>query len=649
MYSESKTLVQLLYNSKEKFGNLPFLKYRENGVYKSITYSEVYEMVESLSASLYDLGVRKGDKVGIVSDNMYKWFITDMAILSLGAVDIPRGSDSTASEISFIMKHGDAKYCFVEDCEQADKALSFIEETPDIKSLILLTGDINDIKNPNKNKVAISRFDNMLVEGKTLKIKYKEELLKVKDSITREDLATLIYTSGTTGLPKGVMLLHKNLMHNVQSLTDVLPFKEGKERWLSVLPVWHVYERTVEYIVLSMGAVLAYSKPTAKHLLPDLAEIKPTYMVSVPRIWEAVYNGIINNMKKESSIRRGFFYFFTGIAEIYVNYKKLFFGKLPVFKKKNIFVSLWDKISSIFVIAGLFIPYGLGNVLVFSKIRKKTGGKFRGIISGGGALPEYIDRFFSSVGIKLLEGYGLTETAPIVGVRSQGSPIYPNTLVYKTVGRPAPGVEVMIGDENWSPLSNQHEKGIIYIKGDLVMAGYYKNPEKTEQILKNGWLNSGDLGRLTITGELQITGRAKDTIVLTGGENVEPEPVENKLLESPLINQIIVVGQDRKTLGALIIPQKENLEEFAKSKNIAFKEFEDLCKNKEIIDEYSAIVKNKINTANGFKSFERITCFTLIATPFEIGKELTLSLKMRRNVIMEKYAETIEEIYSEIS
>lgn len=642
MYWNIKTLVDLLYYCNERYGKFTFLKFKVNNSFESISYNEFTDIVESLASSLYELGVRKGDKVAIISDNMYKWLITDMAILSLGGVDIPRGSDSTSSEISYILKHSDSKFCFVQDPEQADKVLSFINEIPEINNIILLTGSLDEIKNSNKDKVILSHYDDMLKKGEELKVKYSSTLKELRETITREDLATLIYTSGTTGLPKGVMLLHKNLMHNVHSLTDVLPYIEGKERWLSVLPVWHVYERTLEYIIMSMGAIMAYSKPTAKHLLPDLSEIKPTYMVSVPRIWESLYSGIINNMKKESQLKRDMFYFFTNIGKIYIHFYKSLTGKLPVFRRPPLFLLILDKLFSLFVVISLFIPRQLGDILVFSKIRLKTGGKFRGMISGGGALPEYVDRFFSGIGVHILEGYGLTETAPIIGVRSF------KTLVYKTVGKPAPGVEVMIGDENWNRLKNQHEKGIIYIKGDLVMAGYYKNQEKTNEVLKDGWLCTGDLGRLTISGEIQITGRAKDTIVLTGGENIEPEPIENKLLEEQLIQQVIVVGQDRKTLGALIVPQKDNLEEFARSKEINYKDFDDLCKNQIIIDDFAKVIKNKINFANGFKSFEKITCFALLSTPFEVGKEMTLSLKMKRNVIMDKYNAVIEDMYSKI-
>ena len=215
--------------------------------------------------------MRKGDKVGIISDNMYKWIISDMAILNLGAVDVPRGSDSTASEISYILKHSDAKYCFVEDNEQASKVISFSNDMPELKTIILLTGNLDEVE-LNSN-IKIYHFDNLLEEGRILKTQLASQLSEIKKSTTREDLATLIYTSGTTGLPKGVMLLHKNIMHNIHSLTEVIPFDEGRERWVSVLPVWHVYERTVEYIIIAMGGVMAYSKPTAKHLLPDFAAL----------------------------------------------------------------------------------------------------------------------------------------------------------------------------------------------------------------------------------------------------------------------------------------------------------------------------------------------------------------------------------------
>lgn len=644
MYENLKTLVEVIYNSKKEFGNKDFIKYRENNsAFKSITFNEFVELMENIAAALYDLGVRKGDKIAIVSDNLYKWLIMDMAILSLGASDVPRGADTRPNELSYILEHSDSRFCVVEDSYQADKVLSILDNLKNIKDIILLTGKIEDIKNPNANNIKFYYFDQLLEKGKELKASLKDELEKIRLSITENDLATIIYTSGTTGLPKGVMLLHKNIMQNLHGMPEVVPVIPGKERWLSVLPVWHVFERTVEYCIMITGGLLAYSKPIAKQLLPDLEEIKPTYMASVPRIWEALYNGIITNVKKGSPIKKIMFNLFVSIGLIFTKAKRILLGWNPIFKKEFFLFKFFKKIGALIVMFFLFGFDLLGNILIYSKIRSKTGGFLKGPISGGGALPEYIDNFFSTIKINILEGYGLTETSPIVGVRDYYRP------VFRTIGKPAPGVEVMIGDENWNRLPNQHAKGVVYIKGDLVMAGYYKNKEKTDEIIKEGWLNTGDLGRLTLTGELQLLGRAKDTIVLLGGENVEPAPIEDKLLEDPLISQAIIVGQDKRTLGVLIVPDKENLEEFAKANGISFSNFEELCKHRIIIDEFSKRIKNKINVQNSFRNFEKIGCFELLSTPFEVGKELTSSLKMKRNVIFDKYKDLIENMYKKVS
>ncbi|MCG8569389.1 MAG: long-chain fatty acid--CoA ligase [Spirochaetes bacterium] len=639
MYEECQTIVDLTYRGDKNFPDKPFLKYRENEIYQSITFSQFRQLTEQLAASLYELGLRKGDKVGIVSDNLYKWLVTDMAILSIGAVDVPRGSDTQPPEVEYILQHSEATMCFVEDSLQADKVINLLKNLTKIKNIILLTGEISGIKEKAPSSVSITTFDDLMEKGKTLLSKYESVLKECRQNLTKDDLATIIYTSGTTGAPKGVMLLHKNIMQNVHSMPEVLTVTD-KDRWLSVLPVWHVFERTVEYCAFVCCSVLAYSKPTARYLLPDMAEIKPTYMVSVPRIWESIYAGIIKKINSGSPISKALFYFFTKIGLYYSNAFKTLTGMEPHFKKQNSIVKLVRKILALLEMILLFVPQALGNLLVFKKIRAKTGGCLKGPISGGGKLPEYVDDFFAAIKIDILEGYGLTETAPIVSVRNKQS------RVRSTIGRPAPGVEVMIGDENWQPLSNQHDKGVVYIKGDLVMAGYYKEPEKTAAILKNGWLNTGDLGRKTITNEVQIIGRAKDTIVLMGGENIEPEPIEGKLLESHLINQIIVVGQDKKNLGALVIPDEENLILEVKEMGIKDASYLELIENEKIKMLFADIIKDKISHKNHFRDFEKITCFKLLSSPFEIGVEMTQTLKLKRNIIHEKYHNEIEEMYT---
>ena len=642
MFEELKTLVDVIYNSKKEYNDKIFLKYKIDDKFNSISFNQFIEMAEYFSASLYNIGIRKDSKIGIVSENHYKWLIADMGIILLGAVDVPRGSDSTAKELLYILNHSEVKYCLVENPTQLEKIISIKSKLPKLKYFILFSGKKEDINQKIPLGVKVLYFDDLLEKGKKIFNKYKVKLKLIREKIRENDLVTIIYTSGTTGTPKGVMLIHRNIMQNIRSLPDVIDIT-SKERWLSILPVWHVFERTIEYIIMATGGLMAYSKPTARHLLPDFAEIKPTFMVSVPRIWEALYQSIVNKVKKDSKLRWLIFNFFIKVGIYYSLAWKELKGLKPLFKKQFFLISIIKKIGAIFIVFLLAIFNFLGDKIVYSNIREKTGGYLRGPISGGGALPEYIDRFFSAIKMEILEGWGLTETAPVIGVRLF------ERLVPKTVGAPSPGIQILICDENGIPLKNQHEKGIVYIKGDNVMAGYYKDPEKTKDVItSSGWFNTGDLGRLTLKGELQLCGRAKDTIVLIGGENIEPQPIENKLLELSLIDQVIVVGQDKKVLGALIVPSEEALLEFADKNEISYRSFEDLCNNPQIIEEYRKRIKSKINEKNGFRDYERITFFKLIQNAFQPGVELTHSLKMKRDIIFNKYKSIIEKMFKKV-
>ena len=575
----------------------------------------------------------------MISENHYKWIIADIGFMMLGAINVPRGSNSTALELEYILKHSDVKYCFVENDEQKEKILSIKKKLPKLKYLIVFNKSKNKLKKTQNKNVKIVYFDNILEQGMALIKKYEIRIKSISRKIKANDIVTIIYTSGTTGIPKGVMLSHKNILHNIKTLPVVIQI-EKNERWLSVLPIWHVFERTIEYIILATGGLIGYSKPMAKFLLPDFQEIKPTFMVAVPRIWEALYIGVISRVKKESKIKYLMIIFFIKTGTYYSKALKEFKGLMPLFKKPFFFIKYMKKVAALIIIILLYPLDLLAELLVFKKIRSLTGGHLRGPISGGGALPEYVDNFYMAIKMEILEGWGLTETAPVNGVRTF------KTKVPRTVGPLAPGVKIMIGDEKGRKLANQSEKGIVYLKGDNIMAGYYKEPEMTKKAFtKDGWFNTGDLGRLTLTGELQLCGRYKDTIVLLGGENVEPEPIENKILECPIISQVMIVGQDKKVLGALIVPSFDNLESFVKKNKINFKSNEELYKNRLVIEEIKKEIKNKINERNGFKDYERIIFFTLISKPFEPGNELTHSLKMKRNVIADNYKNLIEKMF----
>jgi len=636
MFENCKTIVDVFYQAWERFPDKVYLKYFEDGVWKGVTFGQFREMMESLSAALRSIGIRKSDKVAIISDNRWQWLVADMAVLCLGAADVPRGSDSTSQEINYILNHSESHHAFVENPEQADKVLAYIKQPLDLRTIILFTGRTEDIKEAIPQGVRVFTFDEMIEKGRAGLAADPAGFGDPRKSVDAGDLATLIYTSGTTGQPKGVMLLHKNIMHNVRTLPEVLPITP-EERWLSILPVWHIFERTVEYVIMSNCCLMAYSKPTANHLLPALEAICPTYMASVPRVWESLYTGILKKTRSESKFRYLLLRVFVWIGSLFYASKNMVTGMKPRFRRLFILFRALEVLFGAVFMALLFVPDLLGSLLVFRKIHKKTGGCLKLPVSGGGALPGHVDRFFASVKIDIFEGYGLTETSPVIAVRTLDS------RMPSTVGRPLPGVEVRICDDEGKPLANQHDKGIVFCRGQLVMSGYYKDEEKTRAVLSSdGWFNTGDLGRLTVTGELQLRGRAKDTIVLTGGENIEPEPIEAKLLENEMIHQCMVYGQDKKRLSVMIVPDQENLTAWAGANKIGFSDIGDLCSNDKVLDEYKRIVDSKISTHNGFKSFEKIFCVLLLAEAFKLGEEMTLSLKLKRNVIADKYKNQME-------
>jgi len=324
-----------------------------------------------------------------------------------------------------------------------------------------------------------------------------------------EDTATIIFTSGTTGEPKGVMLSHTNFLHQVENVPRLIHVGPG-DIWLCVLPVWHSFERIMQYVSMGRGSALAYSKPIGKIMLEDFQKVRPTWMASVPRIWEAIRAGIYRNISKQSAVTRGIFAFFVSVGGTWASLRDLFFGRLPRFRKRVRGIDSAVAAIPLLVLTPLKL---LGDLLVFRKIRARLGGRFQAGISGGGALPAQVDRFFSAAGILLLEGYGLTETAPVLGVRAQDHP------VPGTVGPVFPGTEIRILDDEGAVLP-PGTQGHIFARGPQVMKGYYKRPDLTDGMIdRDGWLATGDLGMLTWDNELKITGRAKDTIVLLGGEH----------------------------------------------------------------------------------------------------------------------------------
>ncbi len=424
-----------------------------------------------------------------------------------------------------------------------------------LKRTIVIEKNYNEI-----HSTAIFSFNEINRLGEKLLAKGDTKFSEISKTALPEDLVTIIYTSGTTADPKGVMLLNSNFMHNVRVTPPTQELNE-KDRWLSVLPSWHIFERIAEYCALSTGASTAYSKPFKQVLLPDLKDEKPTIICSVPRIWESVYKGTIDKIKKGSTLQKTIFNWAINLGEKYKKAEGILNNTIPLFDRAEYTPEELDQARR--TVKRLGWKYRLADKLVFKKIREVTGGELRFAISGGGALLEAIDIFFNTVGIIVCEGYGLTETSPVLTARN------PKDMIMFTVGPSLPEVEIKIVDkDNYDKELPNGEMGIVLVKGPMVMKGYYKNEEKTKEVIKDGWFNTGDLGKKTYNGKyLKLTGRIKDTIVLRGGENIEPLPLEDRLKESEYINMVIVVGQDKPRLGALIIPNFETLKAYTEKEN----------------------------------------------------------------------------------
>ena len=605
----------------------------EKGEFQSFTYRDVYKKVATLGTGFHKIGIKRGDHVAIISDNRMEWILADLALLGIGAIDVPRGSDSTDEEIAYILDHSESSYVLAENAVQVHKILSKKKDIKNLSRIIVFDGK-DSLSKKEIDEYDILSFAEIVDISEREFEAHPDFYEKEVDKGKLEDIATLIYTSGTTGTPKGVMLHHGSFIFQLDRVYDYVEIKEG-HRFLSVLPVWHSFERAVEYIILNAGGTLAYSKPIGAIMIPDMAQVQPQWMASVPRIWEGVRASIFRNVSKEGGVKKALFFFFTNVGIMWVILFNMFSGRMPNFKLRM----RWLDITLSCIPLILLTPFKLlGDVLVFSKIKAKLGGKFIAGISGGGALPPYVDQFFQAAGILLLEGYGLTETGPVMAVRKQKHP------VGSTVGPLFPDIEYRIIDRN-GELKGPGEKGTLYVKSDQIMKSYYKQPDQTAEVLQDGWLNTGDICIMTHHREVRIIGRSKETIVLMGGENIEPVPIEDRLNASEAILQNIVLGQDKKFLGALIVPNMEKIEEFAVQNGIAYIQPEELLSNPEIEEYIHNEIQAQVNSKTGFKPFECIFRFKILSKPFEVGKELTQTLKTRREVVNRMYEKEIKELF----
>lgn len=635
-----KTLPQMIYKKSQDFPelNIQFSKNTE-GTFLPTTYKDFVNTMLDFSAGLLSIGEKEYSNIGLICDNRKEWLVCSMGIMATKSRDIPRGSEATVKDLSYILSFAECKTVVTENKILFNRILECQNELPALQNIIIINPSDSDLSNFQTNGLNIFSYDEILSKGKNFRQNNPNKTEEIMLSGTEDDSATIIFTSGTTGTPKGVELTHKNFLCQVEDISKRLPLKQGNKA-LCMLPVWHVYERELEYFLLYVGVALCYSKPAISMLLADMKKVSPQFMATVPRIWDGIYNSIYKNIKSTKKGAGIFFSIFTWAATSLKSLRNIIYNRCKYFRKRTVFYHVFSKFLYIPVIF-LYPLKWLGDMFYFQRVRNMLGGKFQIGMSGGGSLPLKLDKFFNSIGIRLVEGYGLTETAPICCIRNAKRPIL------GTIGKIMPYCQAKVVHRNGIECK-PGEKGVLYIKGPNVMKGYYKQPELTAEVISEGeWFNTGDLVIKTYNGEIIVKGRQKDTIVLRSGENVEPLPIEDKLSESIYISQAVVVGQDENCLGALIIPDLDNICQYAKQQNINFSDKKQLLKDEEIKKLIYKEMERLINTKNGFKPFEKIGKFVFLDKPFEVGVELSPKQGIIRYKINELYKAKISLMYAD--
>lgn len=589
-----------------------------NDPYKQINWDTFHDDVYSLAAFYVEKGVKPGDRVAILSENRYEWAVMDMALQIVAGVNVSLYATLPANQCSYILNDSGSKLFFVSTGIQLKKAVEVFDECKSVDMIIAFDQPQNEKLLEPKY---VYKFEGVLAEGKKVVDKHMPEIKKRTKSLKPETLATLIYTSGTTGEPKGVMLSHDNIISNVKAAHKVLHL-DDTDRTLSFLPLCHSFERTGGYYAMLAGGAEVYYAESVDTVSKNLVEARPTVVVSVPRLFEKIFNLVLKSVEEAGGAKKKIFNWATSVGNKYA------MGKRGL-------VSLQHKIA---------------DKLVFSKLRERFGGRVRLFVSGGAALPADIGTFFAAAGMRITEGYGLTETSPVMTVSPFGKERY------GTVGHVIPGVTVAIqrvednkiiaqlsGDQYPSNLNS--DEGEILCKGSNVMQGYWGKKKETAEVMdKDGWFHTGDIGRFT-DGYLQITDRLKHMLVNAGGKNIYPGPIEDMMKSSIWIDQVVVLGEKQNYMSALIVPDLEMCKSFCRQNNIAFQTDEDLVNVKEIKE---GIDKDIKQFNKKLASHEKIRKFRLISTPFTIDSGLlTPTLKIKRKLVAEHYKELIADIYSD--
>ena len=593
-----RSIPDMLRQNAAQYEAKPAVKFRKQGNWVTLSYLQFYDRALMVARGLRKLQIQPGDKIAILSENRAGWIIADMGIQCAAAVTVPIYPTNTPEQIEYTLNHSESKIVFISSRTQYRKLLKVKDSIPGVQLVVSFERFLGESSLPLTTFYQLSEIDDPILEEERV------ELEAVIDSIDSDALMTLIYTSGTTGVPKGVMLSQGNIVFDVWSTIKKTRILEHNEIFLSFLPLSHVLERSVGYYLpLMLGGLIAFADSIEK-ISENMIEVEPTAMVCVPRLFEKIYSRIFENVHQLTLYKR-----------------KLFRNALHI-GRRYIYAYYLDRKVSLW----LRFQYAVADRIIFSKLRKRFGGNIKFCCCGGAPLDKSINEFFWIIGLPILEGYGLTETSPVLCNNSF------DQVRFGSVGTALQSTEIAIAPD-----------GEVLIRGPQVMLGYYKDPAATKEAIVDGWFKTGDIGRLE-GGFLFITDRKKELIITAGGKNVAPQPLENLLKRDKYISQAFVYGDRRPYLTALLVPTLERLLEFAREKEINYHDLNDLVVHEPVM----ALYAQRLAELNaGLAPFETIKKFVLLPHDFSIeAGELTPTLKFKRKVIAENYKEIIEGMYS---
>ena len=590
------TLTELFFEGVDRFGDAAaFQRVESVGSIAEISYDHTLKTVRQVSASLQAFGFERGDRVAILSENRPEWTVSDFGCLCSGVVSVPIYPSLTAPQVEYILQDSGAKLVFASSSDQVDKARAATAQSTTSVSIVAYDSS-------SSLPEGVISWQDFLSAGEELDAGLSDEDFR-SASLTGKphDVATILYTSGTTGQPKGVMLTHNNVASNARAVHMVLPIREG-DNTVSFLPLSHILQRMADYLFFWTGCPIGHPR-SLDTLIVDMKALRPTVVVSVPRIYEKIYNGVM----EARGIKKMLVDWAVGVADRTAGLRLA--GEEP---------------------GGLLaLQYRIADKLVFSKVKMAFGGRIRFFVSGGGPLAPALNRFFYSIGLTILEGYGLTETSPVTNVNTA------EDFRIGAVGKPVPGTEVRIAED-----------GEILIRGPQVMKGYYKNPETTgEAIDQDGWFSTGDIGEIDSDGFLKITDRKKDLLVTAGGKNVAPQPIENRLKTHGLVEQAVLVGDRRRYCALLVVPGFPALEAWARRQGIQWTSRGELTSDSRVVDHVEAEAFGMLTDLASYEMPKRVA---LLEEEFTIDNGLlTPTLKVKRSVVRERFGHVIDALYAD--